>query len=226
MTEQRMDQQPTQPRLPDLTVQAFLDALASSAPTPGGGAAAALVGAMGAALIAMVCNLTIGRPRYGDVEPAMRSILTQSEQTRQRLVALADEDAKAYASVSAAYRLPRSTETERIARSEAIQRALIQAATPPLEAMRECRSLMSLCLQIAAHGNTTVVSDAGVAAELVAAGVRSSVLNVRVNLAEIKDQDFVARGEEQISAAEAGLQDELDRVIGIVRAKLAPKVKP
>lgn len=221
-----MQQQPIGREFRSVPIQTFLDELASSAPTPGGGAATALVGAMGAALVSMVCNLTIGRPRYSGVDAAMRDILARSEQIRRSLTALADDDAAAYADVAGAYRLPRSDEAEKAARAEAIQRALIRAAGPPLAVMKECRALVPLCLQVAAHGNATVASDAGVAAELAVAGVRASVLNVRVNLAEITDAEFVARAEEEIAAAESGLQEDLDRAIAIVRAKLAPKATP
>ncbi len=218
-----MPEPPTLHEFRSATIQTFLDELASSAPTPGGGAATALVGAMSAALVSMVCNLTIGRPRYAHAETAMRQILARSEEIRQNLAALAEADAAAYADVAAAYRLPRASETEKAARADAIQHALIRAAGPPLAVMKECRSLVPLCLQVAAHGNATVVSDAGVAAELAAASVRASILNVRINLAEIRDAQFVAQTEKEIASAEDGLEEELDRTIGIVRAKLAPK---
>ncbi len=210
--------------LSSATVVDFLDELASSAATPGGGAAAALVGAMAAALVSMVANLTIGRPRYATVDAAMRTILTRSETARRELQRLADADARAYGAVAAAYRLPRDDAAARAVRAEAIQRALAEAAGPPLAVMEVCRSLLPLCLQVAAHGNPTVVSDAGVAGELAVAGVRSSIVNVRVNLAELKDAGFVARAEERIAAAEVDLAADLDRLVAIVRAKLAPKV--
>jgi formiminotetrahydrofolate cyclodeaminase len=201
----------------------FLDALASSGPTPGGGAAAAVAGSMAAALVSMVCNLTIGRPRYAAVEAAMQHIRSESEAARHRLLALADEDAAAYAAVAAALRLPRADEAARAARTAALQRALEAAARPPLETMRLARSLVPLALQVAAHGNANVVSDAGVAAELGAAAVRGSALNVRVNLADLKNAAFVAQAEAEIAAAEVGLADDLARVVAIVRANLAPK---
>ncbi|MGH2461607.1 MAG: cyclodeaminase/cyclohydrolase family protein [Chloroflexota bacterium] len=225
MTEQSMEQA-TAPRFAKTTVGGFLGELASAAPTPGGGAAAALVGALGAGLVSMVCHLTVGRPRYAEVEAEIQDVLAQSEAAGQRLTALADADAAAFTVVSAAYRLPKSTADERAVRAEAIERALIRAAEPPLAVMRECRALIPLCLKVAARGNATVVSDAGVAVELAAAGLRSSILNVTVNLAQIKDAVFVAQGEASIQAAEAGLRDEIDRTIGIVRAKLAPRGKP
>jgi formiminotetrahydrofolate cyclodeaminase len=207
----------------ELTVGAFLDRLASSSPTPGGGAAAALTGAIGAALVAMVCNLTIGRPRYAAVESTMQAALAASERARSRLLDLAREDEVAYGAVDAAYRLPRADDAERAARSAAIQAALQGALAPPLETARVCREVLGLALQAAAHGNVNLVSDAGVAAVAAEAGVRAAILNVRVNLSQIRDPAFVASQDAAIAAIEAGLADDLDRVAGIVRAKLAPK---
>lgn len=208
------------------TIDRFLDDLASASPTPGGGAAAALTGAMGAALVSMVCRLTIGRPRYAAVEEAMTQILAEADNTRARLLALAEDDARAYGVVAAAYKLSRSNEAERQARAAAIQAALKDAVDPPLAVTRACRALLPLCLQVAAHGNTNVVSDAGVAGELAAAGVRGSILNVRINLSQIADPAFVAKGEQAVATAQEGLEEDLDRVVGIVRAKLAPKARP
>lgn len=207
------------------TIQGFLDDLAAGTPTPGGGAAAALAGAMGAALVSMVANLTLGRPKFAEVEPTMRQVVIESERIRGRLTELADEDARAYAQVAAAYRQPRASAGERAARVAAIQQALAGAIQPPLEAMELCRSLFALCLQVAAHGNPNVVSDAGVAAELAAAGTRGSILNIQVNLAELTDEDLIARSQARVDATETGLDEDLNRVIGIVRAKLAPKAK-
>jgi formiminotetrahydrofolate cyclodeaminase len=209
--------------LADRPVRTFLDDLASSAPTPGGGAAAALNGAMAAALVAMVCNLTIGRPRYAAVDAPMRAVRERAERGRRELTDLIDADAVAYAAVAAAYRLPRATEEERAARTAEIQRALAAAAGPPLAAMDQCRALLPLALQVAAHGNATVVSDAGVAADLAVAATRASIVNVRVNLADLQDADFVRQAEARIASAEAGMNEDLDRVRALVRAKLAPK---
>jgi len=203
----------------------FLDALASAEPTPGGGAAAALAGATAAALISMVCNLTVGRPRYADVDAAMQAIRGRSESARARLVALADADARAYGAVAAAYRLPRATADERSRRVAAIQTALVGAAQPPLEAMDVSRTLVTLALETAAHGNSTVASDAGVAADLAAAAVRASATMVRANLAELTDPALLADYSARIDVAEAGLTVDLDRIAAVLRAKLAPKVK-
>jgi formiminotetrahydrofolate cyclodeaminase len=205
------------------TIQEFLDRLASSAATPGGGAAAAIVGAQAAALVSMVCNLTIGRPRYASLDAAMRAILAESEAARARLVRLADDDAAAFTAVASAYRLPRSTEEERATRHRAVQAALIGASAPPLATVHACRALLPLALQVAAHGNSTVVGDAGVAAELAVAAARSSFHLLRLNLAAIDDPAFVSEGERELAAAENGLADDLNRVVAIVRAKQARK---
>jgi formiminotetrahydrofolate cyclodeaminase len=205
------------------TIQEFLDRLASSAATPGGGAAAAIAGAQAAALVSLVCNLTIGRPRYASVDAAMRAILAESEAARARLVRLADDDAAAFTAVASAYRLPRSTEEDRAARQRAVQAALIGASAPPLATVHACRALLPLVLQVAAHGNSTVVGDAGVAAELAVAAARSSFHLLRLNLAAIDDPAFVSEGERELAAAENGLADDLNRVVAIVRAKLARK---
>src|ERR1035437_6752933 len=136
-------------------IRAFLDDLASSAPSPGGGAAAALVGAMGAGLVSMVCNLTIGRPRYAAVDAAMQRILGKAAALRQAFTQLADEDARAYAGGAAAYHLPKGTDQDRARRLVAIQDGLRAASIPPLAAMEACRAILPLSLQVAAHGNPT-----------------------------------------------------------------------
>lgn len=209
----------------DAPLGSFLDALASAEPTPGGGAAAAVTGATAAALISMVCNLTIGRPKFAAVEESLREVLAASEQSRARLLALAEADAQAYGAVAAAYRLPRTNPDERATRAAAIQNALIGAAQPPLETLELGRRLLTLALQTAARGNPTVVSDAGVAAELAVAAVRGSAIMVRANLAELTDPTLVNAYAARIAAAEAGLSDDLDRVVALVHAQLAPKAK-
>ena len=214
---------PVEQRLGERPIQAFLDSLASSSPSPGGGVAASLVGAMAAGLVSMVCNLTIGRPRYVAVDVAMRIILEQAEALRLELTRLAEDDVRAYTGVSAAYRLPRATETDRETRQNAIQLALREASLPPLASMVAARQILPLSLQVAAHGNATVVSDAGVAGELAVAGVRSSIVNVRANLTDLKDDEYVVEARRRIALAEEGLADDLHRLAAIVRAKLTPR---
>lgn len=177
----------------DLSVRDFLSLLASAAPAPGGGAGAALLGAIGAALVQMAANLTVGRPKYAVVEEEARQIRADAEALRARLEHLLDEDAQAFAKVSAAYRLPRSTDAEQGLRSEAVQVALREAARAPLEIARASRDVLSLGVAAAPVLNGRVISDvlvAGIAAE---AGLEAGGVNVDINLGSLSDVAF-ARG--------------------------------
>jgi len=175
----------------DQSVRRFLDELASSAPTPGGGSAAAVMGAMGAALVAMVCHLTIGKKDYEGVEAAMREALAQAEALRQRLTAMVDADVQAFDALMAAYKLARSTDQDKAARGQAIQDALKQATDVPLDCAAACAQVIDLARRVAPHGNRAVISDAGVAALAAHAALRSAALNVFINAPSIKDAEFV-----------------------------------
>jgi formiminotetrahydrofolate cyclodeaminase len=173
-----------------LPVEQFLDQLASSQPTPGGGSAAAVMGAMGAALVSMVANLTVGKKKYAEVEPQVKQVLAQSEQLRAKLTAALQEDVAAFDTVMAAYGLPKDTDEQKAARSAAIQAALEEATEAPLHCARLAHQVLPLTLRIAEIGNVNIISDAGVAVLAVQAALRSAVLNVFVNAAAIEDKSF------------------------------------
>ena len=181
-------------------LQQFLDELASKAPTPGGGGAAALIGAMGAALVSMVCNLTIGKKNHEEVEAEMRETLAAAEALRERLTAMIQADADTFGQVMSAYGLPKDTDEEKQARAVAIQTALKVAADAPLECAKACVELIALSRVVAEKGNKNVVSDAGVAVLAAQAALKSAALNVIVNVNAIKDEVFV---HERISALNA-----------------------
>ena len=143
----------------DLTLHGFLDALASDSPTPGGGTGAAMVGATGAALVRMLAVLTIGRPKYAADEALMKAIAEQAADNRAKLLALADDDARSYDAVSAAYKLPKATEAEQAARKAAIQAAMKGAIAPPLKVMEVCLDTISLAKAAVAKGNVNAASD-------------------------------------------------------------------
>src|SRR5512136_1369160 len=145
------------------SIQAFLDELASSSATPGGGTAAALTGATSAALIGMVCSLTIGRPRFAAAEDDLRAALAQAETLRAQLVALAEADTGAFNQVMAAYRLPKDSAEQQTARQAAIQTALKQATQVPLETASACAAALRLVGRIIAQINPNALSDAGTA---------------------------------------------------------------
>ncbi len=180
------------PQMTGKPVTEFLDELASSAPAPGGGAVAALAGALGAALVSMVGNLTLGKKDYVGVQDQVNDLLAQSERLRGRLAALVEEDYAAFMRLSAAMKLPRATDEEKAARTEAVQAALKGATEVPQQIAEACAAGMKLCRPMAEIGNKNAVSDAGVAVLMAEAGLRSAALNVLINLGTIKDADFVA----------------------------------
>jgi len=171
---------PTQ--LTELSVHAFLERLGSSDPVPGGGSASALAAAMGAALVAMVAELTIGRPAYAQHEETVRKLRFDAIERRAELLDLAQQDADAYDLVVRARHMPKDSEAERAARNAAVGTATIAATRAPLRAAVVAGEVLDLAERIAPIGNRNAVSDAGVAALLAAAGLRGAVLNVRINL--------------------------------------------
>lgn len=193
----------------DVSIEQFLEQLASGTPTPGGGAAAAIMGAMGAALISMVCNLTIGKPKFAAVEGEISALLERSEQLRAQLTAMIQDDVEVFDQVMAAYGLPKSNDEEKRVRTAAVQNALKNAAEGPLACARVCREVVSLAETAAAAGNPNLVSDAGVAALAAYAGLASAALNVYVNVSSIKEQAFA---EAQNAELEALLQPALRAV--------------
>ncbi len=174
------------------TIGRFLEALASGEPVPGGGAAAALQAAVGAALVSMVCNLTIGREKYREHEATMVQTLREAEELRGRALGLAAADAESFKAVGAAYGLPRATDEEKAARQAAIQAALKGASAAPLQTVALAASMVDLCARIVDISNVNVISDVGVGVLSAQAALDSAALNVKINLAAIKDEEFKA----------------------------------
>ncbi len=198
------------------SIQAFLDELAGPSATPGGGAAAALAGAISAALVGMVCNLTIGRPRFAAAEDDLRATLAQAETLRGQLAALAEADTRAFNQVMAAYRLPKDSGEQQIARQAAIQTALKQATLVPLETAIACAAALRLVGRIITAINPNALSDAGTAAVLAEAGLRGAQFNVAVNLAGIQDAEFVQEARQALAQALEGADEERQRVVAYV----------
>ncbi|HEX9624972.1 MAG TPA: cyclodeaminase/cyclohydrolase family protein, partial [Streptosporangiaceae bacterium] len=171
----------------DQEIGSWLDELASAAPAPGGGAAAAMLAAVGAGLVEMVCNLTIGKPRYAEHEEVMRAALTTATELRMSAGQLAAEDAVAFGAVSQAYRLPKESAEEKAARAQAIQTALVDAADVPLRVAVVAAELIGLADRILAGANVNVISDVAVAASAGRAALDSAVINVEINLSAMSD---------------------------------------
>jgi formiminotetrahydrofolate cyclodeaminase len=207
-------------KLTQQTVTDFLDALASNAPAPGGGSVAALSGALGAALLSMVCNLTLGKKRYADVQEDIEALVEKTEALRHRLTDLLEEDVEVFTGVSAAYKMPRKPPEARAARSAAIQEALKAATQVPLEVAKACVDVIELCTQTAEQGNQGAVSDAGVAVLMAEAGLRSAALNVIINIHAIKDEVFSADVQGQLDALLEGRSALKEQVYDLVVEKL------
>lgn len=175
----------------DWTLKEYLDALASGKPTPGGGSAAALAGALGAGLLSMVANFTIGKEKYKGVEEEVKAYLQTVERIRQRLLALVHEDTLVYHKVSSAYKLPKESPAEKKNRTEAIQLALKEAASVPLEICHLTHEAVKLCPDLLEKGNPNLISDVGVGVVLLASAFESALINVEINLSSIKDEEFI-----------------------------------
>lgn len=165
-------------------IDKFLEALASSAPTPGGGGAAALCGALGIALGNMVGSLTLGKKKYADVQEDIAELNAKAEALRAGFVALVDADAEAFAPLSRAYSIPKDDP----ARDEIMEPALLRAAEAPLEIMRKCAEALELISGYAAKGSALAISDAGCAAALCAAAMEAAALNVKINTKSMKNR--------------------------------------
>ena len=174
----------------DKSIQSFLDELASKSATPGGGSVAALMGAQSAALTSMVCNLTIGKPKYAEIEVEMQDLLQKSEALRQKLTGLIKADIDVFDRLMAAYGLPKNTEQEKTARTEAIQTVLKAATEVPLDCARACAEAIELSRCAAKKGNLGVISDAGAAAMAGYSGLKTAALNVYINTGSLKDRLF------------------------------------
>jgi formiminotetrahydrofolate cyclodeaminase len=208
-------------RIMSLTHHTLLELLAafrSSEPTPGGGSASALAGAIGASLLAMVAGLP--KPRAGSEEDAERlhAAGARSAALSDRLAGLVDRDSEAYDGVVAAFRLPKGTDEEKAARSARIQAAMQAATEAPLEVMRACGAAIEQGAVVARFGNTNASSDVQVGLELLGAGARGARLNVEINLGSLKDADFAGRARQEAER----LAGEAESGIAAARGLLTP----
>jgi formiminotetrahydrofolate cyclodeaminase len=204
----------------DQPVQVFLDELASKASTPGGGSAAAIMGAMGAALASMVCNLTIGKKGYEGVDAEMRALLEQSETLRAALTDMVRADVEVFDQVMGAYGMAKDTEAQKAVRSVAIQDALKAATDVPLACARTCAEVIDLCKPVAEKGNKNVISDAGVAVLAAQAALRSAALNVYINAPNIKDRAFADSRMAELESILKGRDALTEEIYGIVKGRL------
>ena len=188
--------------LVDLTIKEFLAKTAGSDPVPGGGSIAALNAAIAASLAEMVANLTIGKKKYEDKEELMKELAAAVSEYQVEFIKDIDADSDAYNEVFAAFKLPKETEEDKVKRSEAIQAATKIAAEVPMHVARKAFSIMDVIGQVAEYGNQNAVTDACVSMMTARTAVLEDILNVKINLSSIKDEEYVARMQAECSQLE------------------------
>lgn len=203
-----------------LSFEDLVAALASDAPTPGGGTAAALAGAMGASLAEMVAALTLAKEKYAASHEAVRPIGVAAARAREQLLRLAQEDSDSYDAVVAARRLPKETDAEREERTRRMSDANRTAAEVPMRTAREAAGLLAALPDLAEKGNPNAASDAGAAALLLEAAVQGALLNVAINLGGADDARFTARMTEECERVGREASRLREKILAAVRARL------
>ncbi|MCL0089716.1 cyclodeaminase/cyclohydrolase family protein [Dehalococcoidia bacterium] len=185
-------------KLVDLKVAEFLEELARGSPSPGGGSASALAGALGAALVAMVADLTLGKERYKNVEDELKEVSRKAASLKDRMMCLVDEDSQAFDALLAALRFPQDSAEAKGKRGVEVQRATRRAAEVPLEVARHSIKIVELAEVVIQKGNVNAISDGGVAALLGEAAFRGAVYNVRINLSSLQDETYRKAVEQEL----------------------------
>jgi glutamate formiminotransferase/formiminotetrahydrofolate cyclodeaminase len=203
-----------------MKINKFLSELSSNSPAPGGGSVAALSGSLGAALSSMVCNLTIGKEKYANVQDEIKNVLKKSETLRKKLTDLIDKDTEAFNDVMKAFKMSKETEEQKKKRTTAIQKGYKTAAMVPFETAKTCAEILYVAKVVAGKGNVNSVTDAAVSAIMAKAGVESAVLNVKINLGSIKDENFVKKMFSDLTQLQKSVAKKTDEILGIVNNKM------
>jgi glutamate formiminotransferase/formiminotetrahydrofolate cyclodeaminase len=217
--EKKMMEIPKQNLLQEIKVREFIEELASDAPAPGGGSVACVNGAMAAGLGAKVSRLTIGKKKYAEVEELFQKNLPELDKLHEELTNLIDEDANAFNGVMAAFKLPKGTEEEKIARANKIQEEYKVAASVPMKTVRACKKVLDILLELGTKGNTSTASDMAVAALNALIGLRSAAMNVEINLPSIKDEKFRNNAKSELTELMAGLEEAVHALIKSAKSK-------
>lgn len=203
-------------KLIDRKLNEFSDELASASPAPGGGSVAALCGNLSTALTSMVANLTIGKDKYTAYETEMKEILTESEELRAKLLSLIDEDTAAFNAVMEAFKLPKGSDE----RKQALQEAFKTAADVPMRTARFSYRALQLAEKAYEIGNQNSITDAAVAALVAHAGVQGALLNVKINLSSIKDEQYTASMKAKTVTLAADSDVLIEKIMNSINAKI------
>lgn len=206
--------------LKEKTIEQLLNDLSSEAPTLGGGTVSGLAGAFSAALVSMVCHLTIGKKGYRQFEDELSKILEKSIKLQQEFQLLAEKDAEVFEEVMSAFSLPHTTEEDQEERKSKIEQATKKAALIPMDIIKRCEKLSHLCLSVALKGNENSVNDAGVAAIMVTSAAESASMNVLINLATIADEDFKGKVKTEQEMVLKGIKKLKEETLQVVESKI------
>jgi formiminotetrahydrofolate cyclodeaminase len=201
-----------------LTVDAFVRKLATADPTPGGGSASAVAGAMAAALVRMVALLTAASPKHADVADRARAIAGQADNLVGQVLRCVDDDVTAFDGVTSAFKLPKSTDVEKRSRTDAIQAALLAAAGPPMRVVDSAVEICRLAAELVDFGNPNAVSDVGCAAMFAGAAAQGAAFNVAINVKSLKDRAAANTYDERLRSALAQADLLTEVVLGKVQA--------
>jgi methenyltetrahydrofolate cyclohydrolase len=204
----------------NIPIQTFLDELASKSATPGGGSAAALMGAQAAALVSMVCRLTIGKPKFAEVEAEMQEVLGKAETLRNQLTDLVQADIDVFNRLMSKYALPKESDEEKAIRSAAIQDILKDATEVPMQCVHACIAVIQLSKIAAEKGNPSAVSDAGAAVMAAYGGLKSSALNVYINAGSLKDKVYAEAKFSELEQLIEGVDKLIDDIYQTVKTRL------
>lgn len=207
-------------KLAEMKVTQFADVLASDAPAPGGGSVAALEGALGAALTAMVCTLTEGKKQYADHRDFVLEVQAKASALQAKFIDVMDRDTEAFMVVSRAFSMPKATDDEKAVRSAAIQKGLVGCTETPFEMMNLAAETIALTESLLGRFNESAASDMGVAALSLRAAVQGAWLNVLINIGSLKDRELAesyrARGEELVKTVLTGADRVYEKVLTLV----------
>ncbi len=201
-------------------IEDFLEKLASPSPAPGGGAASAFVSIVGASLISMVSQLTIGKKNYAQYDEEMKGILEKERQIEKDLRSLIDEDEKAFNAIMEALKMPKETEEQKRLRDERLQAALRTGIEVPWDIAKKSYELLTLVEPLADHGNKNAVTDAGSAALFLQAAIKAALYNVRINLKMVKDEEYAADQRMKMNVFLENTDETFERIKKKVEEKL------
>lgn len=198
----------------------FVEVLSGKSPTPGGGGASALVGAVGAALGNMVGELTVGKKKYMDVEAEIKNMMAVSQKLQHELLELVQKDAESFTPLAEAYGLPKDTDDQRAEKEKVLETALKNACEVPFEIMEKCCCGIEMCGQFAEKGSVMAVSDAGAGAIFCRAALQSASLNVYINTKSMKNREYAKQLNEKSDAMLEEYMTKADRIIEEVFAAI------